>query len=259
MMPVTKGSSVRWYGMHLRYFQPFGPEGRRADSFHFQLGRARRPTRIARGRQARMGGPLTDPAWSPDVDLSTLAPELSDCQVWTEPSLFDVEGHPYLVAQCIVIDLETGARRRRQEFIGVFASDGEGRVDRLDWEWVGQLTDFADARALGGQVLTQPEVSTSRDGTLLLIVTPKRLQPDEHHLGCRVLELESLDPPRLARDSDGRPVVRASIDSTDSTGLGPGLCSYDPASSTGVLFVRTEVDTARPEIVFRLHATGVHP
>ena len=93
----------------------------------------------------------------------------------------------------------------------------------------------------------------------MLLVTPKRLGPRELHKGCRALELESLDPPRLGRDGAGKPIVRADVRSSDSSGLGPGLCSYDPASSTGILFVRTEIDLALPEIVFRLHATGIHP
>ncbi len=257
--PRVEGEKVRWFGMHLRYFEPFGPEGRRAGSFHFRLARARKPVKLRNRPQARLGGPWTDPAWEPDLDLSTLDPEIGRCAVWTEPALFGLGGRLYLVAQCLVIDPATGARERRREFLGVFVSDGTGRIDRLDWRWVGKLTTRADARALKGHVLTQPEVTTSRDGSLLLLVTPKRLTPRELHKGCRALELESLDPPRLRRNAAGKPIVRADIRSSDSTGLGPGLCSYDPASSTGILFVRTEIDLTLPEVVFRLHATGVHP
>ena len=35
--------------------------------------------------------------------------------------------------------------------------------------------------------------------------------------------------------------------------------AYDPASETGIVFVRTEIDLVKPDVVFRLHATGVHP
>lgn len=259
LAPLVAGSSVRWFGLHFRYFEPFGEEGRRPNSMHFRLARAARPTKLGKRRRARLGGPLTDRAWDLDLDLSTLDSELADCAIWTEPSLFGLDGRLYLVAQCLVFDPVDGGRRRNREFIGVFASDGAGPIEELAWSWLGKLTTRADARALKGHVLTQAEVTTGRDGSLLLIVTPKRLTPVERHLGCRALELESLDPPRLRRDAAGKPVVRADIRSSDSTGLGPGLCSYDPALATGILMVRTEVDLARFDVVFRLHATGVHP
>lgn len=259
LAPAATGPGSRWYALHLRYFKPFGPEERRPESFHFRLRRARRPMRLGRGPQARIGGPITDPAWKPDIDLSKLDPELSACAAWTEPSLFGEAGRLYLVAQCLVLEPETADRDPDSEFIGVFVSDGDGPIRALDWRWLGRLTSSRDARRLGGHVLTQAEVTTARDGTRLLLVTPKNLEPEEHHLGCLALELESLDPPRLRRRSSGRPLVRVRLDSSDSTGLGPGLCSYAPTSSTGILMVRTEVDPVTPEIVFRLHATGIHP
>lgn len=259
LAPLGEGAAARWFGMHLRYFQPFGPEGRRPGSFHFRLRRSGTPTGLGAGREARLAGPLLDPVWRADLDLSTLHPDLASCAAWTEPALYGLDGTLYLVAQCLVVDPATGARRPEAEFLGVFASNGRGDLRRLDWAWRGKLTDRRDARALGGQVLTQPDVARAGDGGLLLLVTPKRLAGGERHKGCRALALASLDPPRLRRDAGGRPVVRADVRSSDSTGLGPGLCAYDPASSTGILFVRTEIDLATPQIVFRLHATGVHP
>ncbi len=259
LAPLERAGATRWFGMHLRYFQPFGREDRRPNSIHFRLSRANRPRGLGRGPEARLGAPFTHPAWRPDLDLSTLDPELGRCSLWTEPALYALDETLYLVAQCLVIDPRTGARDADAEFLGVFATDGRGPITDLDWSWRGRLTGRRDARALGGHVLTQADVARARDGSLLLLVTPKRLAPRDRHLGCRALELESLDPPRLRRDPAGRPIVRADIRSSDSTGLGPGLCAYDPASSTGVLFVRTEIDLSIPRIIFRLHATGVHP
>ena len=259
LAPVTGGAGTRWFGMHFRYFQPFGEEGRRPQSMHLRLARSPRPRGLGRGPQAKLVAPLTDPAWGADLDLSTLDGELESCTMWTEPALYGLDGALYLLAQCLAVDPTTGARDRRAEFVGVFASSGKGPIRALDWRWLGRLTGHRDASALGGQVLTQPDVARARDGSLVLLVTPKRLSPRERHRGCRAVELESLDPPRLRRDASGRPVVRADIRSSDSTGLGPGLCAYDPASSTGILFVRTEIDLTVPDIVFRLHATGIHP
>ncbi len=259
LTPWISGSRVRWFGMQFQYFIPFGPEGRRPNSMHFRVRRARRPVKLGRPPEARLGGQLTDPVWQLDVNLSTLDPSLAPCSIWTEPSLFGQEGRLFLVAQCLIYDVASGKRRPKQEFVGVFVTEGTGPVDRFDWRWLGKLTTSSDAKTLKGAVLTQAEVTTSRDGSLLLLVTPKRLKPRERHRGCRALELASLDPPRLRRDDAGKPIVRADIRSPDSTGLGPGLCSYDPASSTGILFVRTEIDEVLPEVIFRLHETGIHP
>ncbi len=120
--------------MHLSYFDPLGPEGRRPSSLLLDLTAERRPRRLAVGRRARIGAPVTSPAWRPDLELSLLDPQLAGCSVWTEPALFGLERTLYLVAQCIVHDPRTGARRPADEFIGVFASDGRGAVDRLTWE-----------------------------------------------------------------------------------------------------------------------------
>jgi len=258
LTPTSSGRR-RWFGMHFRYFSPLGGEGRHPTSFQLRLRRAARPTGLGRGPEQRLAGWLVGEEWRTDVDLSALAPELGECAAWTEPSLFHQDSTLYLVAQCIVLDRTSLARRPRQEFVGVFASSGNGPRRGIEWRWLGKLTTWEDARALGAPVLTQPEVTMARDGLLRLLVTPKVLQPDERHRGCRALRLESLDPPRLTRTAAGRPVVTADIRSPDSTGLGPGLCSYDSESSTGILFVRTDIDLEPLDAVFSLHATGIHP
>jgi hypothetical protein len=45
----------------------------------------------------------------------------------------------------------------------------------------------------------------------------------------------------------------------DGNGLGPGLCSYDANSDTGVLLVITTVTKNGTDIEFSLRTTGVHP
>ena len=48
--------------------------------------------------------------------------------------------------------------------------------------------------------------------------------------GCVALELESIDPPVLARDCSGRVVERARIG-----GSTVGACTHDPGSATGIV------------------------
>jgi hypothetical protein len=135
----------------------------------------------------------------------------------------------------------------------MFAQQREG------WRWVGRLTTFSDASGLGGNELTQADLARGRDGSLLLIVTPNIVKgQDEHHLGCTVLSVASLDPPRLMRDAVGSPTVRARVISSDSMQNGPGACAYDPRSATGMLIVRRVLSPAKG-VIFSIHATGVDP
>ena len=64
----------------------------------------------------------------------------------------------------------------------------------------------------------------------------------------------------IARDTNGAAIPRAII-TADGNSLGPGLCTYDADSDTGVLLVITTVtgNGATIDVEFSLHATGVHP
>ena len=68
--------------------------------------------------------------------------------------------------------------------------------------------------------------------------------------GCVALELDSIDPPALARDCSGNPIVRARI-----TGAGVGACTHDPASLTGI--IATSQGAAGGN--WALRASGVEP
>jgi hypothetical protein len=75
-----------------------------------------------------------------------------------------------------------------------------------------------------------------------------------------VLEVEDLERARVRRAADGAPHVRAVL-TADGNGLGPGMCSYDAASETGVLLVITRFDLSGdpPDLRFSLRRTGFHP
>jgi len=73
-------------------------------------------------------------------------------------------------------------------------------------------------------------------------------------------EVTDLEGALLQRDSDERPELLAAVTGANE-GFGPGLCSYDSGSETGMLLVTVPWDqSADPfDIPFKLHATGVHP
>ena len=237
-----------WAALELRYFNPRGHGNDfKPNSFRFELAEGEGPEKLATDHASRLGGPLTGEVWRPFSNLSQIAGVGLGCPVWTEPSLFFDQGVLYLLAQC-----KTPSNPARG-FLGVFERQTDG------WRWVGRLTSQLDASALGGNELTQAELSKSRDGSLLLVVTPNIVVGrDEHHLGCAVLTVASLNPPRLKQGVTGGPDIRARISSSDSAQNGPGACSYDPTSTSGILIVR-RIFSQQRGVVFSIHATSVNP
>jgi hypothetical protein len=228
-----------WRLLWLSYFDPLGDAPREYAEPHFVAARAARPEALGPGAAAlpRPGG--SDPA-------------LADCAAFTEPALFAERGAVWLAASCVVF--ERGQRRPERERLVLWRESGG------DWSRAGSLLDARDARALGGHRLEQADLARARDGALLLFVTPIREGEDPSHQGCVALEVEDLAAARIRRAADGRPQVRAVL-SADGNGLGPGMCSYDAASETGVLLVITRFDLASdpPDLLFSLRRTGFHP
>ena len=263
LAPFTQSQVTSWFALHLRYFLKQGDpiELRKGDSFQQRLTRADTPTQLGNNAEAILTNPLTAPGWGSDLNLATLSPELNNCAVFSEPTLHQVNDKLYFITECLVLDVSSGTPVRvpNEEFNAVFVTDVGSDVTHFNWQYLGKITDSSVAAELGGIILTQVELTQSRDGKLLLIVTPADQIGDatSSHLGCRILEIASLNPPSLARNPDNSLKVRADIRSSDSDSA--GLCSYDPDSDSGVILVRTHVDLSVPEVVWQMHATGVQP
>jgi hypothetical protein len=237
-----------WAALSLRYFNPRGHGNDFvADSFHFELAEGPDPERLAVSRATRFGGALANDSWRSFVNLSKLVQSAGACPLWTEPSLFQEQNVLYMLAQC------KWPRNPGKGYLGLFVRRASA------WQWVGSLAGSEVAAALGANELTQADLARARDGSLLLIVTPNIVTGShEHHLGCAIMTILSLDPPKLRVDATGAPLVRAWLTSSDSVSAGPGACAYDPASSTGVLLVRRQ-KSLPGGIIFSIHQTGVHP
>jgi hypothetical protein len=224
-----------WRLAWLRYFDPLGAAREYAEPRLVGV-RAPEPAALGRTPEETLGAERSVP----------------DCAGLTEPGLFAEDGQLWLAASCIVFS--AGARRPERESLALFREARDG------WVPAGALLSAADARALGGHRVEQADLARARDGSLLLFVTPIREGEDPSHQGCVVLEVEDLAAARVRRGPDGRPFVRAVL-AADGNGLGPGMCTYDAASETGVLLVITRFDLARdpPDLRFSLRRTGFHP
>ncbi|MGB4575284.1 MAG: hypothetical protein WBI06_00085, partial [Paludibacter sp.] len=103
------------------------------------------------------------------------------------------------------------------------------------------LVNSSIASELGGERLSQVDLSKGTDGKLLLICSPddfNSTKNDFNHKGCKVLEIQSLENPSFERDANEKLIVRTIITASDANDLGSAASSYDPASSTGILFTK---------------------
>ena len=128
------------------------------------------------------------------------------------------------------------------------------------YDYVGTILDGQDAADLGVDTIEQADISVARDGSIILVATPIILGADPDHQGCMVFSFADFASATIARDTNGVATPRAII-TADGNSLGPGLCTYDANSDTGVLLIITTVtgSGATTDIEFSLHATGVHP
>jgi hypothetical protein len=176
--------------------------------------------------------------------VGTAIAGLENCAVFTEPALFAHEGTTYLATTCIVQAGNPSTQR-----LVLLRRSGTSLV------LVGDLLSFADAQDLGGTRVEQIDLSIGRDDSILAIVTPILDGSPQPHRGCVVLEIDDLATAHMRRDADGKLFRRATL--TGSTlGIGPGLCTYDRDSSTGILM---DLTITSPILAFSLRATGVHP
>jgi hypothetical protein len=191
----------------------------------------------------------TSPSWGAPVDFNAIV-ELADCVTLTEPALFAFNNDTYLASSCLIADA-TG-RRADLERLVLLQQTANG------YRYIGDILGAQDAADLGVDVIQQADISVARDGSILLVVTPIILDADPSHQGCVVFEFADFASGTLVRDTSGVAVPRTVI-TADGNGLGPGLCSYDASSETGVLLVITTVTQGGTDIEFSLRATGVHP
>ena len=189
------------------------------------------------------------PSWGAPINFNDL-PDLADCVVQTEPALFVFKNENYLATSCLIAD--ASGRRPDFERLVLLKESVNG------YSFVGNILDAQDAADLGVDVIQQADISVARDGSIILIVTPILLNADPSHQGCMVFDFADFASAELRRDGNDVAIPRTVI-TADGNGLGPGLCSYDANSDTGVLLVITTVTQNGTDIEFSLRATGVHP
>ncbi len=240
-----------WQLLWFKYFNPFGTVTGVDERQEFLYWRTTANTPDLLGDISEVWGTAlaTSPSWGAPINFNDF-PELADCVAQTEPGLFVFNNETYLATSCLVAD--AGGRRPDLERLVLLKETANG------YSFVGNILDAQDAADLGVDVIQQADITIARDGSIILIVTPIVLNADPSHQGCMVFEFADFATAALRRDGNGVAIPRTVI-TADGNGLGPGLCSYDANSDTGVLLVITTVTQNGTDIEFSLRATGVHP
>lgn len=247
---LMKDASGQWQILWLRYFDPVGGQIGDRSEFRYERSLAIDPAQLGDTSEAWISGSILSPSIPVQHNLS-LMPELADCSILTEPALYaDATGN-YLASNCLVVDAQ-GVHQPTLDRLVLLREEGNG------YSFVGNLLDAMDAADLNADRIEQADITLARDGTLILIVTPIVENSDPLHQGCVIFEFDDFSTASLLRDNSGQAIPRTII-TADGNGLGPGLCTYDANSETGVLLVITTLQQNPLDAGFSLRATGVHP
>lgn len=248
---LLKQSDESWQLLWFKYFNPLGTVAGVDERQEFLYWRTQldMPENLGDNNEvwARAAGAST--SWNAPIDLNDIA-EISDCTVMTEPALFALNDENYLASSCLVVD--PSGRRTDLERLVLLRENNNG------YEFVGTILDSSDAANLGVDVIQQADISVARDGGIVMIVTPIILGNNPDHQGCIVYEFDDFATASIKRGSNGQALARNVI-TADGNGLGPGLCTYDAASDSGILLVIVTVSLNGADVEFSLRATGVHP
>lgn len=231
---INSGTTT-WYGAHLRYFlrPSTGYNPKYGTSWHVRIGAASTPAGLATATETVLGVTNTASIYQPNVRLDQLAGlPVQHCAMLNNPTLFAQAPTLYLIVECLAFIGQT------PDYVNtttqVFATVPSGPPPSWTWRHVGKLGDATLAADLGNDTILQPDVSLAADGTPVALITPAHIDTSAYvgtvGDGCVALELESIDPPQLARDCSGAPLIRARV-----SGTGVGACTHDPFSATGII------------------------
>ena len=255
IVAMTVGGTTTWYGAHLRYFlrPQTGYNPKYGTSWHVRIGAAATPGALASASETVLGVSTTAAAYAPNARLDQLAGlPIQRCAILNNPTLFAQSPTLYLVVECLAFTgpIPDYGNTTTQ----VFATNPVGAPASWNWRYAGKLGDAQLAADLGNDTIRQPDVARADDGSMIALITPAHIDTASPTGtvcdGCVALELDSIDPPALARDCNGNPVVRARI-----TGAGVGACTLDAGSATGI--IATSQDPGGGN--WALRASGVEP
>ena len=235
---IRSDGTTTWFGSRQRYFQQAltGYNPKYSTSWIMRIAAASSPDKLTEAPDTVLGVSTAAPVYSVDVYIDQLAGlPIQRCAMLNNPALFTSGSTLYLVLECLAFIGQT------QDFpnntVQIFATEPQGTPSSWQWRYVGKIADYSIGQELGSPSVKQPNLSLSSDGKPLLLLTYGVLDSNVvdgiRAQGCVALELSSIEPPMLRRNSAGGLVVRAKVE-----GNNIGACTHATGSSTGILATR---------------------
>lgn len=253
---IAREGPYDWQLLWFKYFTPLGRNMsvlQRTEFLFFRTD-AIDPTELGAVSDMWARGESTSTGWEEAIGATTFnftsIPEISGCVAFTEPELFVRNGATYLALQC-ALQRSTGSEFEPERIVLLEEIVG-------GYRYVSTLLTGADSDDFVVDFFGQPDLAVARDGTVLLLVTPTRVDDDPSKGGCIVFEFSDFESGILLRAGDGKLIPRTIL-TADGNGLGPGLCTYHAESNTGILLVIVTSEENGEHVVFSIRATGFHP
>ena len=275
LLPISGSGATTWVQAHWAYLVAAGSTsiyGQTSNATYISVSALSVPQGsqpsallgLSTAPEARLGNAGTDPTLHPTTNLSTLAAPYASCDTFQQPAMAYVNGTLYLAVQC-----SAGG----PPAFAVFSTTPTGS-DATAWTWHynGEIATAAQASALAAReglpytFFTELDFAVSKTGTLLAVLSGAAdvsgaVQPYSQY-GCRLIAVTSLATPALAVDASGVPIVTAKVTASDLyTGAneGPGACTYDATSKTGVVIVHKLENDPSLGFYVTLEASGIAP
>ena len=255
LLPVVSGGTTYWIAIRLNYWQPAGGASQPYTSrfgIAVAAGNATTgPYALAGVTPQYLGSNQNNDANYP-VDVNMQSPQgtpisaLSTCTSFREPALrVDTGGNLVLMLGCGTLHF-TAQYQAASPIAGGWS-----------WNYITGSNTFAtqtDANSLCSYTnscaynlfMTEPDMATNKaaSGTVLPVSLVRLQSGQRISTGCVVAELDTSSLPYTFKRSGGNIIVDATVLSPDSRAGGPGSCTYDPNSSTGVIIAHKETNCA---------------
>lgn len=190
--------------------------------------------------------------WGCAVDINSLDLSLADNVAYNELGSLVVGDTLYLSLDSTTTNDGVGEWPLREVIL--LASSDHG----VSWRYVGTITDYDDAMALGYLTFTATSL-VEEAGRHYLLVSPagatSAAETNKAHNGTLVIEFEDLSQAKLRRDAQGTLIVSRYVERTKDSG---GMSDYDEGNRIGgMLFGQLDHTLAPDGVFFQIYSTGV--
>jgi len=186
------------------------------------------------------------------LNINSLHPDLRAASFYNEIGSLYHEGIIYLSLDASATPSGLGKWRKRK--IVLVASGDHGK----SWRFVGTLTNFRDAKALGYLTLTGSSL-VKQGNRLYLLATPSGARgfgkKNRAHDGTFIIEFADIHRAALMRNAAGKLVINRHIKPTFHSG---GLSDYHEKNTAGGI-VFSEINPKSPPDVFKSYSTALIP